>query len=114
RDPERMESAYDKLKRTTLKDLLESRGGNASNRPRRELIAELTELDQSFTMAEAPTTTGDEKTRIVRERLSLYGLNPSIELVQQLMAEADEDIQKARDHELRLVTTHRNARQPQP
>ncbi|CAH2293017.1 Hypothetical predicted protein, partial [Pelobates cultripes] len=58
-------------------------------------------------MAEAPTTTGDEKTRIVQERLSLYGPNPSME--QQLMEEADEDIQKARAHELSLVTAHRNA-----
>ncbi|CAH2278592.1 Hypothetical predicted protein, partial [Pelobates cultripes] len=60
-------------------------------------------------MAEAPTTTGNAKTRIVQERLSLYGPNPSMELVQQLMAEADEDIQKARAHELSLVTAHRNA-----
>ncbi|CAH2317124.1 Hypothetical predicted protein [Pelobates cultripes] len=59
-------------------------------------------------MAEAPMTAGDEKTRIVQGRLSLYGPNPSIELVQQLMAEADEDIQKARAHELSLVTAHHN------
>ncbi|CAH2324774.1 Hypothetical predicted protein [Pelobates cultripes] len=51
-------------------------------------------------MAETPTMSSDEKTRIVLERLSLYGPNPSMELVQQLMAEADEDIRKARAHEL--------------
>ncbi|CAH2324760.1 Hypothetical predicted protein [Pelobates cultripes] len=50
---------------------------------------------------------GDEKTKIVRERLFLYGPNPSPELVQQLMAEADADIQAARAHKLSLITAQR-------
>ncbi|CAH2284473.1 Hypothetical predicted protein [Pelobates cultripes] len=103
-----MESNYKKLKRTTLKELLESRGGNASNQPRRELIADLTELDQSFTMTEPTVMPSDKKTRIVRERLPLYGPNPSVELVQQLMAEAEAeaeaDTQRARPHELSVLT----------
>ncbi|CAH2319378.1 Hypothetical predicted protein, partial [Pelobates cultripes] len=53
-------------------------------------------------MAEPTVTPSDEKIRIVRERLPLYGPNPSVELVQQLMAEAEADIQRARAHELNL------------
>ncbi|CAH2276815.1 Hypothetical predicted protein, partial [Pelobates cultripes] len=105
-----MENTCDKLKRTTPKDLLESRGGNASNRPRAELIAELTEMDQCFTMADAPTTAGDEKTRIVRERFAFLGPNSSIELVQQTLAQVEAEMQLARaerqadrEHELNLL-----------
>ncbi|CAH2293228.1 Hypothetical predicted protein, partial [Pelobates cultripes] len=41
-----MESQYEKLKRPTLKDLLESWGRIASNQPWRDLIADLLELDE--------------------------------------------------------------------
>ncbi|CAH2327664.1 71 kDa [Pelobates cultripes] len=55
-------------------------------------------------MAEPTVIPSDEKTRIVRERLPLYGPNTSAELVQQLMAEAEADIQRARAHELNIAT----------
>ncbi|CAH2281719.1 Hypothetical predicted protein [Pelobates cultripes] len=99
-----MESNYDRLKRTTLKDLLESRGGTASNRHRRELIAELTKLDQSFTVAEPRVPPRDEKTRIVREKLLLFGPNPSEERIIQIMAYIDAEIQAAKEYEIRRIT----------
>ncbi|CAH2272495.1 Hypothetical predicted protein, partial [Pelobates cultripes] len=103
-----MESPYDKLKRTTLKDLLEIRGGNACNQPRRELIAELTELDQSLTMTEALMSVSKVKNRIVGERLSWFSLNPTMELIQQTMAQVDVEIRKARAHKLSLCTPQQN------
>ncbi|CAH2223583.1 Hypothetical predicted protein, partial [Pelobates cultripes] len=67
-------------------------------------------MDQSFTMADAPTTTGDEKTRIVCERLAFFRPNPSIELVQQTIAQVKAEMQEARakrqanrEHELNLL-----------
>ncbi|CAH2320912.1 Hypothetical predicted protein [Pelobates cultripes] len=78
--------------------------GTQAVRPRRELIAELTDMDQSF------TTAGDEKTMIVRERLAFSGLNPSIELVQQTLGQVEAEMQVARaerqadqEHELNLL-----------
>ncbi|CAH2284070.1 Hypothetical predicted protein, partial [Pelobates cultripes] len=41
-----------KLKKLTLKNLLESHGRTASNQPCRELKVELVEIDQTTTMSE--------------------------------------------------------------
>ena len=40
-----METLYERLKLSSLKDLLESRGRPASNHKKRDIIAELVEMD---------------------------------------------------------------------
>ncbi|CAH2321783.1 Hypothetical predicted protein [Pelobates cultripes] len=76
-----METQYNKFKQLTLKDLSESHGRTASNRPRRELIVELMEIDRTTTMAEPiiPNAEEDEILPSVRLRLTMYGPNPHTE-----------------------------------
>ncbi|CAH2306643.1 Hypothetical predicted protein [Pelobates cultripes] len=72
-----MENQYAKLKKPTLKDLLESRGWSASNRPRKELIADPLELDEMDQSVESPELSfqnqEEEEIRlIVLGRLDMY------------------------------------------
>ncbi|KAM8966957.1 uncharacterized protein RCH25_025618 [Pelodytes ibericus] len=95
---------YERLKRPTLKDLLESRG------PRRELTAELVEIDQNNLMANANAPKGeeDEIQRIMQGRLTLYGPNPPTEVVTQLLSAAMEEARDKGAYHLQVLTAPRS------
>ncbi|CAH2276640.1 cytosolic carboxypeptidase 3 isoform X1, partial [Pelobates cultripes] len=50
-----MEAYYNQLKRNTLKDLLEVRGGRGSNKTKRCIVSKLMELDRESVTAATPT-----------------------------------------------------------
>ncbi|CAH2322204.1 Hypothetical predicted protein [Pelobates cultripes] len=59
-------------------------------------------------MTETPMSASEEKNQIVRERLSWFGLNPTVELIQQTMAQVDVEIREARAHEMNLNPPQQN------
>ncbi|PIO14719.1 hypothetical protein AB205_0152450 [Aquarana catesbeiana] len=82
-----MEAQYEWLKRFNLKDLLENRGRPANNRKKRDIIAELVEMDG----AERPSVTDrtpEEASfdRAVNRRLAHYGPNPRAEIIDRVIS----------------------------
>ncbi|CAH2256537.1 Hypothetical predicted protein [Pelobates cultripes] len=76
---------------------MESRGRTTSNRPRKELIDKLMELDQTAAIAKpiVPNTGEDEILWSIRLRLALYGPNPKTELINQVfIAVREEDLEE--------------------
>ena len=79
-----MAQHYERLKRTTLKDLLEARGQVASNKKKATLIAELMEGDQTSSMANVSQEEAEFQQKVMW-RLNLYGPNPTPEMVTQVL-----------------------------
>ncbi|XP_040182571.1 uncharacterized protein LOC120915831 [Rana temporaria] len=79
-----MAQHYERLKRTTLKDLLEARGQVASNKKKATLIAELMEGDQTSSMANVSQEEAEFQQKVMW-RLNLYGPNPPPEMVTQVL-----------------------------
>ena len=82
-----MEAQYERLKLSSLKDLLENRGRPANNRKKRDIIAELVEMDR----AERPSVTDrtpEEASfdRAVKRGLAQYGPNPPPEIINLVIA----------------------------
>lgn len=84
-----MEHHYARLKRSTLKDLLEARGKVSSNKSKATLITELMEIDQASNPP-ADTSEATEFQRDVQWRLALYGTHPPQEVISQVLREVSQ------------------------
>ena len=100
-------TSYAACRRATLKDLLESRRGTSGTKNKATLISELAEMDQREGDA-GPRSVEDLFQQRVRERLALYGANPSETAIQnairdiQLQDERQER-ERERQHEQRMA-----------
>ncbi|PIO29053.1 hypothetical protein AB205_0122610 [Aquarana catesbeiana] len=86
-----MEAQYERLKLSSLKDLLENRGRLANNHKKRDIIAELVEMDRAErpNITERPSVTDrtpEEASfdRAVNIRLAHYGPNPTAEIIDRV------------------------------
>ncbi|CAH2251921.1 Hypothetical predicted protein, partial [Pelobates cultripes] len=108
-----MEGWYTQLKRNTLKELLEVHGRSASNKAKRVIIAELMELDRGNLAAATSTVRENESptNKEIRERLAWFRLNPTAEIILQVMNLVTEEAkQKAQlELQIRLAETQRTA-----
>uniref|UniRef100_A0A8C5R192 CCHC-type domain-containing protein n=1 Tax=Leptobrachium leishanense TaxID=445787 RepID=A0A8C5R192_9ANUR len=130
---------YAACKRDTLRDLLESRGGIAGSKSKDALISELTEMDQRNGDTR-PRSAEDLFQQRVRERIALYGADPSEASIQQAINDIkQQDAQKEkeldqkerelerkereldrqerereRQHELQMIGRQAEARQMEP
>ncbi|XP_077148222.1 uncharacterized protein LOC143808930 [Ranitomeya variabilis] len=98
-----MENNYQKLKRTTLKDLVEARGLIASNKTKADLIAAIMEHDSA-----APPNVNVEETEFQREvknRLAFYGPNPAVEIIREVMADVRTDLKEKMAERTRIELT---------
>lgn len=75
---------YEKLKRATLKDLLEARGQSASNKKRATLITELMESDQASSAVGVSREEAEFQQKVIW-RLSQLGPNPPQDIVVRIM-----------------------------
>ncbi|XP_073520136.1 uncharacterized protein [Phyllobates terribilis] len=92
-----MEDIYRKLKRNTLKNLVEARGLTASNKTKADLIAAIMELDNATTSNGNVEET--EFQREVKSRLALYAPNPAVQIIDKVMADVRTDLDKKMEME---------------
>ncbi|KAM4651996.1 uncharacterized protein O3C94_014325 [Discoglossus pictus] len=91
-----MEIDFATLKRSTLKDLLEARGIQASNKKKAVLITELMEeyrMDGDSVPEQGDSGENSEQVEFRRQvqfRLSFYGEQPSTEIISRTMTEVQE------------------------
>ncbi|CAH2221404.1 Hypothetical predicted protein [Pelobates cultripes] len=100
-----METGYAQPKRTTLKKLLEARGGIASSKAKRTLISELMELDRENLAVASPAVHAEEteQMREIRELLSLFSPNPTPEIILRIILNADTKAKAQRALQVHLL-----------